>query len=82
MRMVASAKLHHTQGMTEAFLRYKDELEKIVKTLSHNGEGDHLDGSLNDGGDVRQDKEGLKSILFIPVSSNLFQFMGNLLADG
>lgn len=70
MRMVASAKLHHTQGMTEAFLRYKDELEKIVKTLSHNGEGDHLDGSLNDGGNVRQDKEGLKSILLIPVSSN------------
>lgn len=33
MRMVASAKLHHTQGMTEAFLRYKDELERIVGSL-------------------------------------------------
>ncbi len=70
MRMVASAKLHHTQGMTEAFLRYKDELEKIVKTLSHNGEGDHPDGSPLYGGDVRQDKEDIKSILLIPVSSN------------
>ena len=33
MRMVASAKLHHTQGMTEAFLRYKNELERIVGSL-------------------------------------------------
>lgn len=58
MRMISSAKLHHVQGMTEAFLRYKDELEKIVKTLSHHEE------------DVFQDKEGLKSLLLIPVSSN------------
>ena len=33
MHMVASAKLHHTQGMTEAFLRYKNELERIVGSL-------------------------------------------------
>ena len=33
MRMVASAKLHHTQGMTEAFLRYKDKLQEIVESL-------------------------------------------------
>ena len=43
MRMVASAKLHKTQGMTERFLRYKEELKKIVEdlnlTIVRNGEG-------------------------------------------
>ena len=34
MRMVASAKLHHVQGMTEAFLRYKDNLQSIVDDLN------------------------------------------------
>jgi F-type H+-transporting ATPase subunit gamma len=79
MRMVSSAKLHHVQGMTEAFLRYKDELEKIVNTLSHHGEGvqatssqttNHPDSAPHDGGDVRQDREGQRSLLLIPISSN------------
>ena len=34
MRMVASAKLHHVQGMTEAFLRYKDNLQSLVDDLN------------------------------------------------
>ena len=34
MRMVASAKLHHTQSMTEHFLHYRDELENIVTSLT------------------------------------------------
>ena len=80
MRMVASAKLHHTQGMTEAFLRYKDELQKIVQTLSpslpHNGEGDDANGkSLSNQpnglpimGEMPNGQRG--SVLLIPVSSN------------
>jgi F-type H+-transporting ATPase subunit gamma len=69
MRMVASAKLHHTQGMTEAFLRYKDELEKIVDSLQLT-----VDSSMR-----QEDQEGKSqlstlnsqlSTLLIPVSSN------------
>ena len=69
MRMVASAKLHHTQGMTEAFLRYKDELEKIVDSLQLT-----VDSSMR-----QEDQEGESqlstlnsqlSTLLIPVSSN------------
>ena len=69
MRMVASTKLHHTQGMTEAFLRYKDELEKIVDSLQLT-----VDSSMR-----QEDQEGESqlstlnsqlSTLLIPVSSN------------
>ena len=69
MRMVASAKLHHTQGMTEAFLRYKDELEKIVDSLQltvyssmrqEDQEGESQLSTLN----------SQLSTLLIPVSSN------------
>ena len=69
MRMVASAKLHHTQGMTEAFLRYKDELEKIVDSLQFT-----VDSSMR-----QEDQEGENqlstlnsqlSTLLIPISSN------------
>ena len=42
MRMVASAKLHHTQSMTEAFLRYRDGLQSIVDSLN-----DNLNDNLN-----------------------------------
>lgn len=34
MRMVASAKLHRTQGMTENFLRYMDSLRDIMNHLN------------------------------------------------
>lgn len=78
MRMVASAKLHHTQSMTEAFLRYKDELEKIVDNLqtlpSPSIEGG---GSISANEDTNE--QGNYSIplgrvrggsLLIPISSN------------
>lgn len=57
MRMVASAKLHHTQGMTEKFLHYKDEMQAIMERLGG------FDTSLQTEGKVQ-------SILLIPVSSN------------
>ena len=69
MRMVASAKLHHTQGMTEAFLRYKDELQSIVESLQLT-----VDSSMR-----QEDQQGESqlstlnfqlSTLIIPVSSN------------
>ena len=69
MRMVASAKLHHTQSMTEAFLRYKDELGKIVDSLQLT-----VDSSMR-----QEDQQGESqlstfnsqtSTLLIPVSSN------------
>ena len=69
MRMVASAKLHHTQGMTEAFLRYKDELEKIVDSLQltvyssmqqEDQEGENQLSTLNP----------QLSTLLVPISSN------------
>ena len=69
MRMVASAKLHHTQGMTEAFLRYKNELQLIVDSLQ-----------LTVGSSMRtDDQQGASqlstlnaplSTLLIPISSN------------
>lgn len=69
MRMVASAKLHHTQGMTEAFLRYKDELGKIVDSLQLTA-----DNSIQ-----KEDQQGESQLstgnsqlatLIVPVSSN------------
>ena len=69
MRMVASAKLHHTQSMTEAFLRYKDELQSIVDSLQLT-----VDSSMR-----QEDQQGESqlstfnsqtSTLLIPVSSN------------
>ena len=64
MRMVASAKLHRTQGMTEKFLRYRDELEHTLSALTG--------GTLPlTGGDALQGREGTGgSILLIPISSN------------
>jgi len=61
MRMVASAKLHHVQGMTEAFLRYKDHLQSIVDDLTSNptpltSNPSPLTSNL--------------SVLLIPISSN------------
>ena len=69
MRMVASAKLHHTQSMTEAFLRYRDELGKIVDSLQFT-----VDSFMR-----QEDQQGESqlstlnsqlSTLLIPVSSN------------
>lgn len=57
MRMVASAKLHHTQGMTEKFLHYKEEMQAIMERLGG------FDTSLQTEGKVQ-------SILLIPISSN------------
>ncbi len=76
MRMVASAKLHHTQGMTEAFLRYKDELQKIVDSLQLT-----VDNSMqtDDSSMQTDDPQGASqlstlnsqlSTLLIPISSN------------
>ena len=57
MRMVASAKLHHAQGMTEKFLRYKDCLQSMMERLG----GIQTTASSTD--DVH-------SVVLIPVSSN------------
>ena len=57
MRMVASAKLHRTQSMTEKFLFYKDNLQSIVESL----------GGLPF---TTSQQEGAHSILLIPISSN------------
>ena len=69
MRMVASAKLHHTQGMTEAFLRYKNELQLIVDSLQLT-----VDSSMRT--DAQQGASQLSTLnaplstLLIPISSN------------
>ena len=69
MRMVASAKLHHTQGMTEAFLRYKNELQLIVDSLQFT-----VDSSMRT--DDQQGASQLSTLnaqlstLLIPISSN------------
>ena len=69
MRMVASAKLHHTQGMTEAFLRYKDKLQEIVESLQLT-----VDSSKR--ADDQQGDSQLSTInyqlstLLVPISSN------------
>ena len=61
------------EGITVDFIPYRGDfargifctevvtLEKqtLSPTLPHNGEGDHLDGSPHEKGDVRQDREGL-----------------------
>ena len=69
MRMVASAKLHHTQSMTEAFLRYKDELERIVDSLQLT-----VDSSMRqedqEGENQRSTLNSQLSTLLIPISSN------------
>ena len=69
MRMVSSAKLHHVQGMTEAFLRYKDELEKIVDSLQLT-----VDSSIRqedqDDESQRSTFNAQLSTLLIPISSN------------
>lgn len=57
MRMVASAKLHHTQGMTEKFLHYKDEMQAIMESLGGFDTSSHTDGKV-------------QSVLLIPISSN------------
>ena len=67
--MVASAKLHHTQGMTEAFLRYKNELQLIVDSLQLT-----VDSSMRT--DDQQGASQLSTLnaqlstLLIPISSN------------
>ena len=69
MRMVASAKLHHTQGMTEAFLRYKNELQLIVDSLQLT-----VDSSMRTddqpGASQLSTLNAPLSTLLIPISSN------------
>ena len=69
MRMVASAKLHHVQGMTENFLCYKDKLQEIVDSLQLT-----VDNSMrtdNQQGDSQLSTSNSQlSTLLIPVSSN------------
>ena len=76
MRMVASAKLHHTQGMTEAFLRYKNELQLIVDSLQLTVDSLQftVDSSMRT--DDQQGASQLSTLnaplstLLIPISSN------------
>ena len=69
IRMMASAKLHHTQWMTEAFLRYKNELQLIVDSLQLT-----VDSSMRT--DDQQGASQLSTLnaplstLLIPISSN------------
>ncbi len=66
MRMVASAKLHHTQGMTEAFLQYYSNLQSIVKSL-----GDSPTPNLFSIEEERfEEMKGAGHTLLIPISSN------------
>ncbi|MBP5375031.1 MAG: ATP synthase F1 subunit gamma [Bacteroidaceae bacterium] len=77
MRMVASAKLHHVQGMTEAFLRYKDQLKKIVDCLqlrdddsvwTDDQQGDSQPSNLSHQPSTIHLQPS--TILLIPISSN------------
>lgn len=53
--MVASAKLHHAQTMTEKFLRYRDSLQSIVEDL---------------GGKSSTALQPQHAVVLIPISSN------------
>ena len=50
MRMVASAKLHRTQGMTEDFLRYQHSLQEMVDLLMGKEAGGKEAGGKEAGG--------------------------------
>ena len=68
MRMVASAKLHRTQGMTENFLRYMDSLRDIMNHLNT-----QEDTSMPPAAPSRplMESTGLEdNTVLIPVSSN------------
>ena len=62
MRMIASAKLHRTQGMTENFLRYMEQLRSILNDL--------VCASIDDDVDMPVEEEKKKSVLLIPMASN------------
>lgn len=62
MRMIASAKLHRTQGMTENFLRYMEQLRSILNDLGC--------ASIDDDVDMPVEEEKKKSVLLIPMASN------------
>lgn len=73
MRMVASAKLHRTQLMTQNFLVYVEELQKILSSiLPHNVEEDWQQ-SRPDGfshlGEMSAGQRGAESVCLIPISS-------------
>lgn len=68
MRMVASAKLHRTQGMTENFLRYMDSLRDIMNHLNI-----QEDTSMPPAAPSRplMESTGLEDkMVLIPISSN------------
>ena len=69
MRMVASAKLHRAQGMTEKFLRYRDSLQSIVESLG----GQTLPSPIPEQSSPFPTGKGRRrsgSIVLVPISSN------------
>lgn len=62
MRMIASAKLHRTQGMTENFLRYMEQLRSILNDLGCAATDEEVSTSA--------DEKKQKSVLLIPIASN------------
>ncbi len=65
MRMVASAKLHRTQGMTENFLRYMTELQGILNSLNAPAPS-HTESTTKE--DIATGQRGAS--VLIPISSN------------
>ena len=62
MRMIASAKLHRTQGMTENFLCYMEQLRAILNDLGC--------ANIDDDVDMPVEEEKKMSVLLIPMASN------------
>lgn len=79
MRMVASAKLHHTQGITQNFLVYKQHLAAILESLGYQDADNEQVASVSTAEDIQntsslsEQSETMatpKSVLLIPVASN------------
>jgi len=79
MRMVASAKLHHTQGITQNFLVYKQHLAAILKSLGYQDADNKQTASVSttegiqNNSSLSEQSETMaapKSVLLIPVASN------------
>lgn len=64
MRMVASAKLHRTQNMTQNFLRYADELHATLDTLT-------AAAGITDDGDTPQTEAKRPIVIAVSSSSGL-----------
>lgn len=79
MRMVASAKLHHTQGITQNFLVYKQHLAAILESLGYQDADNEQVASastaegIQNNSSLSEQSETMaapKSVLLIPVASN------------